>query len=104
MTIAALAVFRGPSQFFSSVFQPQRIVKSLLYLASLVLSILFAVVWKSYVGTVAASLFQVIMRLLFNGKMVMLVLFVLEAFPAGSRITTGGVSNQVPRSATSDDP
>lgn len=78
MTIAALAVFRGPSQFFGSMFQPQRIVKSLLYLTSLVLSILFAVVWKSYIGTVAASLFQ----------MVMLVLFVLETFPAGSRITT----------------
>ena len=59
MTIAALAVFRGPSQFFGSMFQPQRIVKSLLYLTSLVLSILFAVVWKSYIGTVAASLFQV---------------------------------------------
>ena len=34
----------------------------------------------------------------------MLVLFVLETFPAGSRITTGGVSNQVPRSAAGDDP
>ena len=29
MTIAALAVFRGPSQFFSSVFQRQRVVPSL---------------------------------------------------------------------------
>lgn len=34
----------------------------------------------------------------------MLVLFVLETFPAGSRITTGGVSNLVPRSTTGDDP
>lgn len=103
MTIAALAVFRGPSQFFSSIFQPQRIVKSLLYLASLVLSILFAVVWKSYIGTVVASLFQVRLPPWTDRKMLMLVLFVLETFPAGARITTGTVPNQVARSAADDD-
>ena len=35
MTIAALATFRGPSQFFSSIFQPERVVKTVLYIASL---------------------------------------------------------------------
>ena len=78
MTIAALATFRGPSQFFSTIFQPERVVKTVLYIVSLVLSILCSVVWKSYIGTVFASLFQ----------MVMLVLFVLESFPAGSRMTS----------------
>lgn len=88
MVLGALARFQGTNRFFSSIFQPERLPKTALYIVSLcpfpceslrvVLSVLCAVVWKSYVGTVASSLLQV----------GMLAVFVLESFPAGSRITS----------------
>ncbi|KAK8813631.1 hypothetical protein WA556_000207 [Blastocystis sp. ATCC 50177/Nand II] len=78
MVLGALARFQGTNRFFSSIFQPERLPKTVLYIVSLLLSVLCAVVWKSYVGTVASSLLQV----------GMLAVFVLESFPAGSRITS----------------
>lgn len=88
MVLGALARFQGTNRFFSSIFQPERLPKTVLYIVSLcpfpceslrvVLSVLCAVVWKSYVGTVASSLLQV----------GMLAVFVLESFPAGSWITS----------------
>ena len=59
MTIAALARLQGYNAFLNSVTHPDRIWKTILYLVSLLFSILCAVVWKSYFGTVVSSLLQV---------------------------------------------
>ena len=59
MTMAGLARMQGVSNFLQSVFQSDRIVKTILYFVSLLLSIFFAVVKRSYVGTVVSSVFQV---------------------------------------------
>ena len=67
--MAALARLRGVKAFIASVFTSARIIQTSLYflslgtfrncLQSLVLSILSAVFWKSYLWTVVCSLFQV---------------------------------------------
>lgn len=59
LTMAGLARMQGVSQFLHTVFQPDRILKTLLYIISLLLSILCAVVKRSYIGTMVSSIFQV---------------------------------------------
>ncbi|KAK8829898.1 hypothetical protein WA577_001290, partial [Blastocystis sp. JDR] len=72
MIIVALATVQGPRKYFASVFQSPRILKTTLYLLSLLSTLFFSLVKRSYVGTVASSVFQI----------VMLVLFIMESVPS----------------------
>ncbi|KAM7456576.1 hypothetical protein BLSTO_02658 [Blastocystis sp. subtype 1] len=72
MIIVALATVRGPRKYFASVFQSPRILKTTLYLLSLLSTLFFSLVKRSYVGTVVSSVFQI----------VMLVLFIMESVPS----------------------
>ncbi|CBK20525.2 uncharacterized protein [Blastocystis hominis] len=76
MTMLTIASIRGYSAYVNSMLQKDRLPKTLLYLGSLVLTIFFSIVRKSYVMTIVCSLSQI----------AILAVYVIESLPSGGKL------------------